>query len=469
MNLLNQYKAYIKKENLFQLKDKLLIAVSGGIDSVVLCDLCSKAGYDFEIAHCNFQLRGAGSERDEKFVLALGEKYGVTVFQKKFETKEIAKSTKKSIEETARDLRYEWFQELIGNKQLATGNKQLATGNKQLATGNKELAIAHWILTAHHADDNIETLLMNFFRGTGIRGLHGILPKQGRLIRPLLFARKTELEAYAAANNLAFVTDHTNAENEFTRNYFRNTIIPLVSERYPATGENLLKNIQRLGDAGILYQQAIEMHKKKLLEPKGNEVYIPVLKLAKTIPLATVVYEIISDYGFTSHQTADVMGLLQSDSGKYIQSTTHRIIKNRKWLIISPNATTAAGLIVIDNELDPVIFSAGKIEMKKLSIINYKLSTDNDIAQLDASHISFPLLLRKWNQGDYFYPLGMQKKKKLSRFFIDQKLSLTQKENVWVIESAKKIIWVLGMRIDDRYKITGKTSTALLIQWQPAK
>jgi tRNA(Ile)-lysidine synthase len=230
---------------------------------------------------------------------------------------------------------------------------------------------------------------MNFFRGTGIKGLRGILPKQGKLIRPLLFARRDELEEFAKENDLAYVVDHTNAENEYTRNYFRNKIIPMVSERFPEAKENLLKNIQRLSEANVLYDQAIEWHKQKLLEPKGNEVHIPVLKLMKTEPLVTIIYEIIKEYGFTAHQTDEVIGLLQSESGKYIQSSSHRIIRNRKWLIISPNRSEEAQHILIEEGIGNLEFGIGNLEfgignlelgslqIKKLSATNYQLPTTN--------------------------------------------------------------------------------------------
>jgi tRNA(Ile)-lysidine synthase len=442
MNLLEKFKAYIKEQHLFQTKDKLLLAVSGGVDSVVLCELCKQAGYDFVIAHCNFQLRGAESERDENFVRGLAEKYGVEIFVEKFDTTAIAKQEKKSVEETARDLRYKWFEEIREEKKY------------------------QYILTAHHADDNIETVLMKFFRGTGIKGLHGILSKQNKIIRPLLFAGKNELIAFATQSNLEFVTDYTNEQNDFTRNYFRNELIPAVKKVFPEADENIVKNIVRFGEAGQLYNQAIELHKSKLMEEKGNEIHIPVLKLQKTKPLATVIYEIIKTYNFTSHQTEEVIALLQSESGKYIQSSSHRIIKNRKWIIISPNQTAAAQNILIEEKDKQITFAEGELQIEKLpSTTNYKLQTTNLTAQLDAAEIKFPLLLRKWKQGDYFYPLGMQKKKKLSRFFIDQKLSLTQKEKVWVIESNKKILWVIGMRIDDRFKIADKTKEVLQISF----
>lgn len=441
MEFLARFKEFIQKENLFQPKDKLLLAVSGGVDSVVLCALCKKAGLDFSIAHCNFNLRGADSKRDELFVTALAKEYGVNFFIKSFDTAAISLETKTSIEEAARNLRYTWFEEVRINNGL------------------------NYILTAHHADDNIETVLMNFFRGTGIKGLRGILPKKEKIIRPLLFARRSELEAFCQTEELAFVTDHTNAENDFTRNYFRNTILPLVSESYSEAKENILKNIVRFKETEILYRQAVDLHIKKLLEYRGNEVHIPVLKLIKTEPLATVFFEIIQGYGFTAHQVDEAISLLQSESGKYIQSATHRIIKNRNWIIIAPVQTNIAKHILIEETDHTINFETGALHLEKLDVNKVQLSTDNLVAMLDAATVSFPLLLRKWKQGDYFYPLGMKKKKKINRFLIDQKLSLPQKENTWVLEMDKKIIWVVGLRIDDRFKIANSTTQLIKISF----
>ncbi len=436
----------MQKENLFHPNDRLLLAVSGGVDSVALCELCKQAGYYFSIAHCNFQLRGEESERDEAFVTKLARQYDVQFYVKIFDTLVFAKANKLSIEEAARELRYKWFAELTGGQ------------------GSDALK---YIVTGHHADDNIETVMMNFFRGTGIIGLRGIEPKRGNIIRPLLFARRSELEQFIETNGLQFVTDDTNLQDDYTRNYFRNKIIPLVNESFSEAANNVLKNILRFKETEILYQQALQLHKKKLLEKKGNEVHIPVLKLLKVIPLATVIYEIIKEFGFTSHQTDEAIALLKSGSGKYIQSATHRVIKNRNWLIISPLQTMEAGNILIEENDADIHFEAGKLKPEKLSVDNFHLSTDNNVAMLHVAVISFPLLLRKWKHGDYFYPLGMTKKKKLSRFFIDQKLSLTQKENTWVIEMDQKIIWVVGMRIDDRFKITNSTTHILKITYLP--
>ncbi len=435
------FESYIKKENLFRQKDKLLLAVSGGVDSVVLCELCKQAGYDFLIAHCNFQLRGAESNRDEKFVRSLAEKYQVEVFVKKFDTEKYAEENKLSIQVAARELRYTWFNEVI--------------------LTNSKFQIPDYILTAHHANDNMETLLMNFFKGTGIKGLHGILPRQKNIIHPLLFAKKEELLAFATEHKLEFVEDSSNASDKYTRNYFRNELIPGLQKVFPQVEENLLNNIERFNEIEILYRRSVDQIKKKLLEPRGNEIHIPVLKLLKAEPLNTIVYEIIKDFGFTAHQTEEVIGLLKSESGKFIESSTHRVIKNRNWIIISPNLSTETWHIQIEEGVNAIRFAEGKIDIENRSAENFKLNASTLIAQLDAAQIEFPLLLRKWKKGDYFYPLGMNKKKKLSRFFGDQKLSLTQKEKTWVVEMNKKIIWVVGLRIDDRFKITDKTKKLL--------
>src|SRR6185312_9512884 len=463
MSLLNQFITNIAKQNLFQKNDYLLLAVSGGADSVALCELCFQAGFTFEIAHCNFQLRGEESDRDEEFVRTLGEKYGTRVFVKKFDTKGYAEEKRISIQVAARELRYSWFEQLLSNLQPSTLNIQLASFNRHFSS---------WLLTAHHANDNIETLLMNFFKGTGIKGLQGILPKQGKIIRTLLFAKREEIEVFNKENNLDFVEDSSNLSDKYTRNFFRHQLIPSIEKVFPQAEDNLIRNTERFADVEVLYQQSISLHKRKLLEQKGNEIHIPVLKLLKSKPLKTIIYEIIKEYGFTAHQTDEVISLLKSESGKYISSGTHKIIKNRAWLIISPVNTLEANHILINENDKEVTFEAGKI---KLKIPNQEVRINepgregvkiNEMATLDAAKITFPILLRKWKQGDYFYPLGMQKKKKLSRFFIDQKISITDKEKIWVLESNKRIIWIIGKRIDDRFKITDKTKKMLTIAFK---
>jgi len=467
--LLNQFKEYILTHHLFHPKDWLLLAVSGGVDSVVLCELCHQAGYNFVIAHCNFQLRGEESERDEQFVKSLGAKYGVEVLVNRFQTAQYSAEHKKSIQEAARELRYEWFLQICTDGTMAGVTKK--KGDQPGGHFLNDLSTPRtFILTAHHANDSVETLLMNFFKGTGIKGLQGIKPKQDlflHLIRPLLFARKEELLAFAKQHNLSFVDDSSNSADKYTRNYFRNQLLPSLQKVYPEVENNLIDNLNRFRDIEILYLQSIELHKKKLIEKKGNELHIPVLKLLKTEALQTVLYEILKDVGFSPQHSAAAVSLLQGETGKYIQSATHRVIKNRQWLIITPNLTTEAQHILIEASDAGIHFDGGVLHFKKQSALQFQLQTSNSIAQLDAAAIQFPLLLRKWKQGDYFYPLGMKKKKKLSRFFTDQKLSLSQKENSWVLEMNKKITWVVGMRIDDRYKITPSTKDVIVIDYEP--
>lgn len=450
MDLLEKFRQFIKKNDLFSEKDRLLIAVSGGVDSVVLCELMKLAGYEFGIAHCNFQLRGKDSERDENFVKALAGNYKVKFFVKRFETEKIAAEKKRSIQETARELRYEWFNEILESVERDSKNNE-----KPFAR----------ILTAHHADDNIETLLINFFRGTGVRGLKGMEPRQGKLVRPLLFARRKELEDFLTANNLRYVQDVTNLENDYTRNYFRNQLIPALQKVFPSVDENLLDNISRFREIAGIYEEHIRREKKSLLEQKGNEIHIPILKLKKSGQLNTIIYEIIKDFNFTPHQVKDTVSLMDSEPGKFVQSSSHRIIKDRRWLIISPLEPELSDHFLIEGA-GKWNTGAGKLEFSIQDLRKkpeQKLTIESSKACLDAEEVKFPLLLRKWKQGDYFYPLGMRKKKKLSRFFIDQKLSKTEKERTWVIEMDKKILWVVGHRIDDRFKLRPDSKKVLEI------
>jgi tRNA(Ile)-lysidine synthase len=466
MTLLQRFQQYISDNHLFSPGDTLLLAVSGGIDSVVLCELCKQAGYSFIIAHCNFKLRGTESERDAAFVQQLAQNYKVPFLKKEFDTEEFAGKNKLSIQEAARELRYGWFSELLNRE---TSNVKRETGDRQPVTGDL-LPTAYCplptaLLTAHHLDDNIETMLMHFFRGTGIHGLRGMLPKQGNIVRPLLFARKQELKQFATENKLSWVEDSSNALDKYSRNYFRNQLIPLVQHIYPEAENNLAANLRRFAEMEQLYEQALALHKKRLLEYKGEEVHIPILKLQKSEPLHSIVYEIISDFGFSAAQVDEVIRLLGSESGRYVQSATHRIIKNRRWLIIAKAQSEQAQTLVIDADETRIVFENGTLELAQINSKNVQWGNDPAIALIDQGALQFPLLLRKWKKGDYFYPLGLKKKKKLARFFIDQKLSLTDKEKVWVLESNKKILWVVGLRIDDRFKITGSTKQVLRIQF----
>lgn len=425
---------------------RLLLAVSGGIDSVVLTDLVAASGYAFEIAHCNFQLRGEESMRDEHFVRSLAERYGKIPLVKRFDTDAYAVAAGVSIQEAARILRYEWFTEIV----LEWGTEAPS-----------------YILTAHHADDNIETLLMRFFRGTGLQGLTGIPVKdeQRRLLRPLLSFRKSELEVYAREKQLSFVEDSSNASDKYTRNFFRNRLLPQVREVFPQVDDNLLHNLARFREADELYRQMINLHLSKLLEQKQQEWHVPIEKLRKQTPLYTITWEIIKPFGFHAAQTGEAIKLLDAVNGSHISSSTHRIIRNRNWLIIAPLATAEATHVLVEEEDKEVEFAQGKLSFSKTAFVK----TDNPAeAFINPSAIRFPLLLRPWKTGDYFYPLGMKKKKKLNRFFIDQKLSATRKEKVWVLESDRKIVWVIGYRIDDRCRINDPSQPALRIVFTPS-
>lgn len=440
-NLLAEFQESLQRLGIVK-NDRLLLAVSGGLDSVVLTSLSVMSGIEFAIAHVNFQLRGAESERDEAFVRHLAEKYQKPFFVKRFDSLAHAKSEKSSIQVAARNLRYEWFKTFIG------------PGADQYK----------FLLTGHHLNDNIETMLMYFFRGTGISGLTGMPEKNGHLVRPLLKISRKQLGEFALGQNLQWVEDSSNASLDYTRNYFRNQLIPSVAGIFPDVQLNLKNNLDRFSEANILYEQAIALHRKKLMKRSGSEILIPILLLKKVIPLKTILFEIIKEYHFSPSQTGEIIRLMDSANGKYVSSASHRIIKNRGWLIIAPANDESVTHIVIDGESE-VAYPEGRIHIHTRSIEwseNFVPPPGTEC--LDAKKITFPLLLRKWKAGDYFYPLGMKKKKKLARFFIDQKLSRTAKEKVWVIVMDKQIIWVVGHRIDNRFRTDTTTKKILMLR-----
>ncbi len=479
--MLQKFIQHLKDFPFIQKSEKQLLAVSGGVDSVVLCDLMFRAGYDFIIAHCNFQLRGEESSRDEQFVRELGKKYDKEVLVKHFETEKYASENKLSIQVAARELRYNWFRE-IRNEELQIKNYELGIRNKaneeretdQTRNENRETDLTRsekremndiHILTAHHADDNIETVVMNFFRGTGLQGLTGMDNVFQKIFRPLLPFRKAELLAYANENTLAFVEDSSNANNYYTRNFFRNELLPSLKEIFPQVEKNILKNIERFSEAENIYNAAIDLQKSKLIEVKGNEEHIPILKLQKSQSYKTLLWEIIKEKSFTAAQTDEVLKLMEANNGSYIQSATHRIIKNRHRLIINPlQENEKNDHLVIDEQTKKLRFSKDELILSHHIPLDSSISSDKNSALVDTRLLEWPLLLRKWKTGDYFYPLGMQKKKKISRFLIDQKLSVIEKENVWVLLSNNKIIWVVGHRIDDRFKVTPTAKKLMKIE-----
>ncbi|MGZ3846285.1 MAG: tRNA lysidine(34) synthetase TilS [Flavisolibacter sp.] len=435
---MERFTKFFKERNL--LEGNFLAAVSGGIDSAVLCELCKQSGLDFAMAHCNFQLRGEESERDEQFVQALSDKYGVQLFLKRFNTSAYAEEKKISIQEAARELRYDWFTQLRIEKGIS------------------------FTVLAHHADDNIETLLMNFFRGTGLQGLTG-MPTEDLgsrfILRPLLELRRTEIVEFAQAHNLKWVEDSSNASSKYTRNFFRNELLPAIKNRYPAVEDNLIATIQRLKKANALYTIGLEEIKKKLCFRRGSEVLIPVLKLQK-YEHTSLIYEIIKDYGFGEKQVEEVLKLAKADSGKFIENDRYQVIKHRNWLVIA-QVNNVTDTIAIEKGRERVNYAGGQLHLKTISKESFRLQKKEAIAQLDTRKIEYPLLLRKWKKGDYFYPLGMPKKKKLARFFIDLKLPKNQKENIWVLESNNRILWIVGIRIDDRFKVTDSSREVLVV------
>ncbi|WP_336514194.1 tRNA lysidine(34) synthetase TilS [Pollutibacter soli] len=449
-----EFKDVVHQKELFTKNDLLIVAVSGGLDSTVLCDLLYRSGFDFYIAHCNFKLRGAESDRDENFVKQLAEKYKVPFFVKQFDTNVFAVSNKISIQQAARKLRYEWFEEV--RKEITDQSKEKDAVGRKKSPPNKRC----FILTAHQLDDDIETMVFHFFQGSGISGLRGIPRKRDSIIRPLMDFSRKEIEQYAKENSITWVEDSSNSSTKYTRNFIRHELIPLAGKIITGIEQNLAANIQRFKESEKIYQQAIDQYRKKLLFRKDEEWMIPVEKLRLSDPVRTILFELISPFGFSAGQLNDAIGLMDSETGRWISSGTHRLLRNRKWLVISALKDEHFHDRVIEAGDEHIEFSGGMLNISRLKHI-HNLDQDSSTVFVDEKDIKYPLILRKWKTGDYFYPLGMTKKKKLSRFFIDLKLSKNQKEKILVIESDKRIVWVVGYRIDNRFKITGGSESIL--------
>ena len=414
--------------------------MSGGIDSMALAVLCLKSGIKFSVAHCNFQLRGDEAMLDEQFVANWCIENNIKLHTIRFNTKERSEEWKKGTQETARILRYEWFGQL-----------------------RKEHGYAA-IATAHHADDNVETMLINLFKGTGIAGIHGILQNNNYIIRPLLFVQKAGLLAFAAENNIAHREDASNATDDYLRNAVRRHIIPAIKQWFPGAVPAVNDSINRFAEAEILYKKAVSQERKRLIEQRGQDYYIPILKLKNSIPLATICYELVQPFGFSPAQVSQVLGLLTSESGHYASSASHRIIKNRDFLIITTLPAQTADMILI--EAAPCTVDIGRYHFSfTITDTPKTLITTPDTAYIDLRLLDFPLLLRKWKTGDYFYPMGMgMKKKKVSRVLINEKIALHEKEHVWVVESAKRIAWLAGIRLDERFKVKPTTEKVLVVK-----
>ncbi|RYY56332.1 MAG: tRNA lysidine(34) synthetase TilS [Chitinophagaceae bacterium] len=435
MELLQRFRSYIGAQQLFPAQHTLVLAVSGGVDSMVLAELTRLAGYHTIIAHCNFSLRGVESDADEQLVKVYAGTHGIPFHSKRFDSAGYAASNKLSIQMAARELRYRWFNELL----------QAAGGASRAR-----------ILTAHHLDDNTETMLMNFFKGTGIAGLRGIKPLSGAVARPLLFARKTELVEWAGANHIAWRNDHSNEENKYTRNFFRNQLLPLVTTVFPAAEENLAGNQLRFAGIETLYQESLGRHLKRLLLPHGSDFRVPVKLLAASEVKETVAWEIFRGFGFSPAAVSDVLALCKSETGHYVSSATHRVIRHREWLVITGIQPEEGSLVVIDGP-GTYKFPGGSLLVEPVPYHGESPDLGADSVLADAAELLFPLVLRPVKAGDYFYPLGMVKKKKLARFMTDLKMPRHEKEKVWVLETGKKICWLPGLRLDNRFRVKPHT------------
>ncbi|MES2138259.1 MAG: tRNA lysidine(34) synthetase TilS [Bacteroidota bacterium] len=453
---------HIKKEKLFSTTEKVLLTVSGGIDSVLMCELFHKVGLNFGIAHCNFQLRNEESDEDETFVNTLAQKYNVPFHFIKFNTAAYAKKNKVSIQIAARDLRYQWFEEI-----------------------RKEYDY-NYVATAHHQDDSIETFFINLLRGTGISGLHGILPKHGNIIRPMLFSTKKEIESYVKKNKLKYREDSSNASDKYVRNKIRHHVTPVLKELNPGFENTFNKTINHLREVELIYKKDIETKRSKIVKQEKNNIFIPIKQLKKLQPITTYLYEFLKPYNYNASTVEEIISTLDGESGKQFFSNTHRLIKDREFLIIEPREESQElrskkqeprskkqdpGVGTKDFEIK-ILKNQKEIDLENLKLSfrsevnspDTEIQKSTSIAYLDLEKLEFPLEIRKWQKGDVFHPFGMKGKKKLSDFFIDKKLSLNQKENAWLLTSKGKIAWVIGQRIDNRFKITDKTRKIYIVK-----
>ncbi|MFO7723232.1 MAG: tRNA lysidine(34) synthetase TilS [Bacteroidales bacterium] len=435
-NMLSRFSVFVEQEQLWQPEDRLLIALSGGLDSVVLTHLAVGLGTQCALAHCNFGLRGEESLRDEEFCAAFARERGLQLFNKRFDTYGFAYQQGISVEMAARELRYAWFSELIATH------------------GFKG------ILTGHHADDQVETMLLNLIRGTGISGLRGMLPLAGQVIRPMLPFFREEILQFAAGAGLRWVEDSTNASVEIKRNKIRHAIIPALESLNPAFRDVALRTISNVRQAELIYQQKIEEVMEPLLSGNPDMIRISITGLMKLPYRQVFLYEYLSGFGFNRAVADAVNRSLEGISGKRFSSASHRLVRDRAYLIITPvrpDEDEEEGWQYLINRDETLLRSPLSMSVSRLPADGYSLQDERAIAALDLDRLSFPLTLRKWQHGDTFQPLGMNNKRKLSDFFTDLKLSLPEKENTWVVLSDEKIVWVVGYRIDHRFRITRST------------
>lgn len=439
--MLTEFLSYIRDNQLLKPDSATLLAVSGGVDSVAMCDLFHKAGFPFAIAHANFLLRGGESSRDEAFVKELAEKYKVRYFGKHFETAIYARSHKLSVQVAARNLRYRWFDELLVRHGF------------------------EFVATAHHLDDQVETFLINLARGTGIAGLHGIPVKQGRIIRPMMFATRKEIEQYARENELGYVEDSSNLSLKYTRNRIRHNVIPQLEKINPSFRENIRETIRNIREAEMIFKKAVADAEKSVSEQDECSVRINIERFFSLDPISTYAFKILSPFGFNLAQVKDIIGMKDSLPGKEVLSDTHRLVRDRDCFIVVPkNDIRELAEFEIDwKDLATGIKTPVELSFEIQDKLPARLKYPPAIALLDLDKLEFPLKLRKWKRGDRFIPFGMSGWKKLSDFFTDEKYSKINKENQWLLCSGSNIAWVIGCRTDDRFKVTTQSLKILKI------
>lgn len=418
------------------LKDSpLLLAVSGGVDSMVLADLCVKSALNISLAHCNFKLRGAESDEDERFIKDYSKGHNLEVYTSHFETEKFALSSKQSIQMAARQLRYEWFNSLLNQKGF------------------------EYILTAHHADDHLETVLINLSRGTGLEGLTGIPEINESVVRPLLEFSRADIHDYAMTQKVLWREDSSNNNTKYVRNNLRHTIIPLLKDLNPSFIQNFQRTLSHLKDTqSILDDYMLEVEDRVIESVDENQIIYNINQIQSLNNPKAYLYQLLKTYHFTDW--TQITALLDAQSGKQISSSTHRLLKNRSQLILSRlNATTEISISI--EASDQIVSIPNQPFNLKLEISTVLGVSSKDHVYLDLDVLEFPLRFDNWSHGDYFYPSGMNGKKKLSKYFKDEKLSLIDKENTRVIYSGNDVVWVVGKRADQRF-LANKTSTQIL-------
>ena len=431
--MIDQFQAYINRYNLIAVGDKVILALSGGIDSMVLADLLLKAKVEFVAAHCNFHLRGHESDGDDWFVRKFAENRGIQCFVKHFETEKYAAKYGISIEMAARDLRYAWFEQL----------------RKQL--GYDKIAVAH------HADDQAETFFINLLRGAGLRGLKGMQPQNGVIIRPLLWASREQIRKYAVENHIVWREDHTNVESVYLRNRIRNQLLPVFDELQPEARQGLYKSLEHLASENELYRELMKEKLEQIVVDKDGYQIIDKQYFVNNFQL---LFEWLRQFEFNTDQCHFIFEAMETGIGNKYYSPTHQLVIVRNELQLSEIKSVVDEEIQIkigeEEILSPVHLRFSKFEKNAVFV----LDKSPEVAQLDFDKLRFPLTLRHWRHGDRFHPLGMKGSKLLSDFFVDQKFTEWQKQNVWLLVSSNgDILWVVGYRIDERYKVTTETKT----------